>query len=91
VAPGGYDLYLSGHISRHFYDREWLPTNGGKIYARLYTFFNGATVYNDYTYTAMSVSSAKLTSPAPSSTLTSNSVSSHLVGRSRWLAITIFT
>ena len=75
VAPGGYDLYLSGHITGTSTTATGLPTNGGKIYARLYTFFNGVTVYNDYTYTAMSVSSAKLTSPAPSSTLTSNSVS----------------
>jgi hypothetical protein len=47
-----------------------LPTNGGKIYARLYTILNGVTLYNDYTYTAETVSLAKLTSPAPSSTLT---------------------
>jgi hypothetical protein len=74
VAPGGYDLYLSGHVTGLSTTVTGLPTNGGKIYARLYTILNGATVYNDYTYTAMSVSLAKLTAPAPSSTLTSNSV-----------------
>jgi sugar lactone lactonase YvrE len=75
VAPGGYDLYLSGHVSGTSATATGLPTNGETIYARLYTFLNGVTVYNDYTYTAISVSSAKLTSPAPSTTLTSNSVS----------------
>jgi sugar lactone lactonase YvrE len=75
VAPGGYDLYLSGHITGTSTTATGLPTNGEKIYARLYTILNGVTFYNDYTYTAISVSSAKVTSPAPSSTLTSNSVS----------------
>jgi hypothetical protein len=29
-----------------------LPTNGVKVYARLYTTLNGASVHTDYTYTA---------------------------------------
>ncbi|MGA2048217.1 MAG: FG-GAP repeat protein, partial [Terracidiphilus sp.] len=74
VAPGGYDLYLSGHIAGTSTTATNLPINGGTIYARLYTFINGVTYYNDYTYTAMSVLLAQLTSPAPSSTLTSNPV-----------------
>jgi hypothetical protein len=44
-----------------------LPTNGGTIYARLWTSYNGMKVYNDYTYTA--TTQAALTSPLPSSTL----------------------
>ena len=72
VAAGGYDLFASGHIPGLSTTANGLPTNGGKIYARLYTILNGLTVYNDYTFTALSL--AQLTSPAPSSTLTSNSI-----------------
>jgi hypothetical protein len=74
VAAGGYDLYTSGHVTGTSVTVNGLPTNGGTIYARLYTILNGVTYYNDYTYTATSVTSAKLTSPTPSSTLTSNDV-----------------
>jgi hypothetical protein len=74
VAPGGFDLFSSGHLSGSSTTVNGLPTNGEKIYARLYTILNGVTLYNDYTYTAMSLSLAQLTSPAPASTLTSNSV-----------------
>ena len=72
VSPGGYDLYVSGHITGTSKTVNGLPTNGEKIYARLYSIINGVTLYNDYTYTAASI--AKLTSPAPNSTLTANSV-----------------
>jgi hypothetical protein len=72
VAPGGYDLYLSGHIAGTSTTVNGLPTNGEPIFARLYTIVNGVTVYNDYTFTAASI--AKLVSPAPSSTLTATSV-----------------
>jgi len=72
VAPGGYDLYVSGHITGTSATVSGLPTNGEKIYARLYTILDGVTLYNDYTYTAASI--AALISPAPSSTLTANSV-----------------
>jgi hypothetical protein len=44
-----------------------LPTNGTKIYARLYSVIDGITFYNDYTYATGA--SAQLTSPAPSSSL----------------------
>jgi N-acetylneuraminic acid mutarotase len=73
VAPGGYDLYSSGHVTRLSATVNGLPTNGGKIYARLYSFMSGATLYTDYTYTATS-SLARLISPVPNSTLASNSV-----------------
>jgi hypothetical protein len=52
VAPGGYDLYLSGHIAGTSTTVNGLPTNGETIYARLYTILNGVTLYNDYTYKA---------------------------------------
>jgi hypothetical protein len=69
VAPGGYDLYVSGHITGTSTSVYGLPTNGETIYARLYSYIGGVTYYNDYIYTAASL--AQLTSPAPSSTLTS--------------------
>jgi hypothetical protein len=72
VAPGGFELYFSGHIAGTSTTVNGLPTNGEKIYARLYTIVDGVTVSNDYTYTAASI--AKLLSPAPSSTLTATSV-----------------
>ncbi|MGA2050493.1 MAG: protease pro-enzyme activation domain-containing protein [Terracidiphilus sp.] len=74
VAPGGYDLLASGHLTSLSITAKGLPTNGEKIYARLYTILDGVTYYNDYTYTAMTISQAKLTSPTPTSTLTSTSV-----------------
>jgi hypothetical protein len=52
VAPGGYDLYSSGHITATSTPVYRLPTNGETIYARLYSVINGVTLYNDYTYTA---------------------------------------
>jgi hypothetical protein len=74
VAPGGYDLLTSGPITSLSIIANNLPANGGPIYARLYTIINGVTYYKDYTYTAMTISLARLTSPVPSSTLTSNNV-----------------
>jgi hypothetical protein len=51
-----------------------LPTNGVKIYVRLWTVFNGTTwLYNDYTYTEFAQSAAVITSPSQGYTLTSAS------------------
>jgi hypothetical protein len=51
-----------------------LPTNGQKIYVRLWTVFNGTTyLYNDYIYTELTQSGSAITSPPPGSTLTSAS------------------
>jgi hypothetical protein len=51
-----------------------LPTNGAKIYVRLWTIFNGSTyVYNDYTYTEFTQLASVISSPTPGSTLTSAS------------------
>jgi hypothetical protein len=53
-----------------------LPTNGSALYARLWSLINGAWVYNDYTYHAVTAATAKaqMTSPAPASTLTASTV-----------------
>jgi hypothetical protein len=51
-----------------------LPTNGTKIYVRLWTILNGSTyVYNDYTYTEVTELASAIASPTPGSTLTSAS------------------
>jgi hypothetical protein len=52
LAPGGYDLYLSGHVTGTSVTVNNLPNNGETIYARLYTILNGVTLYNDYSYKA---------------------------------------
>jgi hypothetical protein len=73
VAPGDYDLYTSGHITRTSTPVYRLPTNGETIYARLYTLASdGSTVYNDYTFTAGPL--ARLLYPAPGSTLPSSNI-----------------
>ncbi|MGA2048081.1 MAG: hypothetical protein ABSG96_10320 [Terracidiphilus sp.] len=74
VAPGGYDLYLSGHITGTSTTANNLPTNGGTIYARLYTIINGVTYYNDYTYASMYATPAQMKYPAPGSTFTTTTV-----------------
>jgi hypothetical protein len=51
-----------------------LPTNGTKIYVRLWTIFNGTTyVSNDYTYTEFTQLASVISSPTAGSTLTSAS------------------
>jgi N-acetylneuraminic acid mutarotase len=74
VAPGGYDLYLSGHIAGTSTTATNLPINGGTIFARLYTIVDGYTQYNDYTYKAMTATLAQMIYPAPGSTLTTSKV-----------------
>jgi len=73
TSPGGADLVnlypLSGNGAN-----LTLPTNGTKIYVRLWTVINGSTfLYNDYTYTELSQSGSAITSPSPGNTLTSAS------------------
>jgi sugar lactone lactonase YvrE len=52
TGKGSDNLYSSGQISGTTVTAKNLPTNGEKIYARLYTYFGTASVYTDYTYTA---------------------------------------
>jgi hypothetical protein len=49
---GSTNLYNSGHTTAHSANVTGLPTNGVKIYARLWSFANGAWASSDYTYTA---------------------------------------
>jgi len=68
---GSNNLYSSGYTAHTSVNVTGLPVNGETIYARLYSSYNGAWTYLDYTYTAESL--AMLTSPAPNSTLTGSS------------------
>jgi hypothetical protein len=74
IALGGYDIYSSGHITGTSTTVNNLPINGEKIYARLYTIFDGVTHYTDYTYFAMSATLAQMTYPPPGSTLATSTV-----------------
>jgi len=71
---GSDNLWSSGLITTTSVTSGALPVNGEKIYARLYTDFNGSFVHFDYTYTAVTLSAATLTTPAPSSTLAGTNV-----------------
>jgi len=73
---GSYDLYNSTPITATQASVTGLPTNGETLYARIYSWINGAWQYHDYTYTAATATPvpAVLTSPTPGSTLTSSSV-----------------
>jgi sugar lactone lactonase YvrE len=68
---GSNNLYSSGYTSHTSVNVTGLPVNGETIYARLFSFFDGAWTYLDYTYTAESL--ATLTSPVAGSTLTGSS------------------
>ena len=49
---GSSNLYNSGSVTVTTEKVSGLPSNGEKIYARLYSLINGAWKYADYTYTA---------------------------------------
>jgi hypothetical protein len=68
---GSNNLWGSGSTTGTSVTFSSLPTNGETVYARLFTTFNGVTLHTDYMYTT--VSAAVLTSPTPTSTLTSAS------------------
>ena len=73
---GSANLYASGPITATSVARSGLPTNGTKIYARLFTLYtSGAEVYADYTFTE--ATHATMTSPRPNTTLTGGPVTFH--------------
>jgi hypothetical protein len=69
---GSNNLYNSGVVTGTSFATVALPTNGETIYARLITSFNGALVYSDYTYTA--VTHAVMSTPTPSGLLPGRTV-----------------
>jgi trimeric autotransporter adhesin len=79
-SQGGADLYNQDQGSNLSATVPGLPVNGGILWVRLWTLISGAWQYGDYSYTACSGScggsspAAVITSPSPSTTLTSSSV-----------------
>jgi len=69
---GSDNVYNSAEKTVNTYTFSSLPTNGGPIYVRLTTNYNGTWVSNDYTYTA--AAQAVMTSPVQGSTLPGASV-----------------
>ena len=49
---GSSNLYYGGYLTSTSATATGLPTNGVKIYARLYSLINGVWQFKDYTYTA---------------------------------------
>jgi len=89
---GSHNLYSSGETTATSVTASGLPTNGGTIYARLYSTFGKTTVHNDYTYTAATL--AAMTSPAAGSVLAGANVTftwsaaAGATGYSLWLGST---
>jgi len=73
TGPGSYNVFYSGNRTGATLTATGLPTNGEKIYARLYTRFNTTLVYVDYTFVATTLPPAALISPTQGSTFTSSS------------------
>jgi hypothetical protein len=52
VGPGLYDIYKSPYLNTTSATVSGLPTNGAKVYVRLFSSVNGVWQSVDYTYTA---------------------------------------
>jgi hypothetical protein len=52
TSAGSSDIYNSGNVTVTSETMLGLPSNGAKIYVRLYSLINGAWQYTSYTYTA---------------------------------------
>jgi len=74
TGTGSYNLYNSGSRTSTSLTVGGLPNNGETIYVRLYTKFNGTSIYSDSTYTAATLALAAMTAPATGSTLPGSSV-----------------
>jgi serine protease len=70
---GSYDIYHAFQGTNLSSTVSGLPTNGGTIYVRLWSYVVGAWQYDDYTY-PVATGRAQLATPAPGSTLISSSV-----------------
>jgi hypothetical protein len=76
-SQGGSDIYGASQGLARSRTVSNLPTDGRRIYVRLWSRFNSVWDYNDYVYTAYrnsTSSPATITSPANGSTLTSSTV-----------------
>jgi hypothetical protein len=74
TGTGSSDLFDSGGIVATSVLVSGLPTNGGTIYATLYSDINGVWQSVGYTYTTKNMAPAAFASPAPGGTLSGSSV-----------------
>ena len=82
TAPGGFDLANRNMGTQLSTVVLGLPTAGQTIYVRVHSLINGAWLFNDYSFTATAQgpAMAQLINPAPSSTLSSSTVSFEWTG-----------
>jgi hypothetical protein len=83
ASEGMHDYYDHGLTGALGQTVSGLPTNGSTVYVRLWSMIGGAWQWNDYRYTASSgtgTAPAQMTTPAPSSTLTSSTVTFQWTG-----------
>ena len=74
TGPGSRDVFNSGNLTTQSVTVSTLPNTGQYIYARLFSWLNGAWQSNDYLYTASGTpAAATMTTPAPGSTLSGSS------------------
>ena len=83
TSPGAYDIgyFPARGTTSTSTIASGLPTDGRKLYVRLYSYLGGAYVYRDYTYSASGTGGASaspsgpasITAPAPGATLTGSS------------------
>jgi hypothetical protein len=74
TVAGGSNLYNQNEGLATSQTVTGLPTDGSTIYVRLWTGTTSGYQYNDYTFKASGGTSAAMTAPAPSSTLSGSSV-----------------
>jgi len=75
VVVGGSELFNSAEGSQTSQVVSTLPTDGSAVYVRLWSLVGSNWAYNDYRYTAASLTAAAtITSPAPGSTLSAATV-----------------
>jgi hypothetical protein len=72
TAAGSTNIF-SGSVTGTSQAVTGIPTTGGTLYVRLYSYIAGAWQYTDYSYTELNPVPAAMTSPAPGSTLTGSS------------------
>jgi hypothetical protein len=70
---GSKNIKDTGQQSANSATVSGLPSNGAKLYVRVYSYVNGTLYFNDYTYTSY-MQPPVLTSPTPSSTLAGSTV-----------------
>jgi beta-propeller repeat-containing protein len=76
VAAGGSELFSSSQSTQLSQTVSGLPTDGSTLYVRLWSLIGATSVFNDYTYKAVTVVTpvpAVMSSPAPGSTLSGSS------------------